>query len=616
MPPVREPARLSVSEVRRAIYIASDFDAGPGAPSCHLLGTLFHRVFQALMTSDSDLGWTSVLDAENLDDHERLQEHAYDRILGPFLRQNQAALQDSARMVVTLWNATGHLCRFICQLLINSQKQNVLRFDPDTHQWHGANRFSLEEELTWLVEDSRWSAPVVLTGIADAIWRNPASRRWCVLDLKLGAGSEAADLGQLCLYHEMLRAANHGPAGGIALFHFQPALEHRTLDSSQIEPVKPKLIDLIGRLAGVAGTADLRKPTEAHRELGVRLIQVLEQFGPMAALDSDPIVGPSFLRYHLMPSPGVRVDKILPLGRDIGVQLRLDKPALVRLENSALVVDLQRKDREKLSFAEFRPQLPRGESGNAKVFVGVDLNRQPHFADLSTECPHMLVAGTAGSGKSEWLLTALASLVDTNTPQTLRLLLIDPKRVTFVSQFHNESFLIENGVMATPAEAIAALDKLIELMEARYKLLGRHGCTDLASLQMKAPGEAPPRIVCFCDEYGNLVAKKKDRDLIEASINQLGAKARAAGIHLILATQDPRAQILSPVLKTNLSGRICLKTVSATQSRMMLEENGAESLLGHGDLLFKINGEPLRLQAPLLGQTERTELFSAQYAAG
>jgi S-DNA-T family DNA segregation ATPase FtsK/SpoIIIE len=145
--------------------------------------------------------------------------------------------------------------------------------------------------------------------------------------------------------------------------------------------------------------------------------------------------------------------------------------------------------------------------------------------------------------------------------------------------------------------------------------LGRYGCTDLAALRKKAPDEAPPRIVCFCDEYGNLVAKKKDRDLIEASINQLGAKARAAGIHLILATQDPRAQILSPILKTNLSGRVCLKTVSATQSRMMLEENGAESLLGHGDLLFKITGEPLRLQAPLLGHTERAELFSARHAA-
>lgn len=221
----------------------------------------------------------------------------------------------------------------------------------------------------------------------------------------------------------------------------------------------------------------------------------------------------------------------------------------------------------------------------------------------------MLVAGTTSSGKSEWLLTALASLVDTNTPRSLQLMLIDPKRVT-LSRFHNQRFLLENvPLLETPAEAIRGLKQLIDLMEERYQLLSKYGCTDLAMLQTKVPDEAPPRIVCFCDEYGNLVAKKKDRELIELSINQLGAKARAAGIHLIVATQDPRAQIVSPILKANLGGRVCLRTVSALQSRMILEENGAESLLGHGDLLFKITGEPLRLQSPLLRDQEREKIF-------
>jgi len=105
------------------------------------------------------------------------------------------------------------------------------------------------------------------------------------------------------------------------------------------------------------------------------------------------------------------------------------------------------------------------------------------------------------------------------------------------------------------------------------------------------------------------VAAKKDREKIEMAINQLGAKARAAGIHLVIATQDPRAQILSPALKANLGGRVCLKTTSATQSRMIIEENGAEALLGHGDLLFKTTGDPVRLQAPLLEEDERIELF-------
>jgi DNA segregation ATPase FtsK/SpoIIIE, S-DNA-T family len=603
-----EPARISVSDVRREIYSASGFAASNGQPSNQVLGSLFHKVFQTLMHADSDRGWTNVLDAESLGDSARLQEHAYQTIVGPYLWQNRAALQSCPQKVVAMWEATGHLCQFVCRLLSASFKEGNLRLDPNTHEWRGADQFTVEEELSWLVQDATWTAPVFVNGVVDAVWRNPSSNRWCALELKLGAGAAEADLAQLCLYYEMLRSQAGGIHGQISLFHFQPGLNSSTLTEEQIEPVRSKLRALIGRIAGVSRGANHSQPTLAHRELGAQLVQVLERFGPLVVLESDPVVGPSFLRFHIMPKPGVKVDKILPLGRDLGVQLRLSRPALIRLEDGMLLIDVQRPDREKLSFAEFQPLLPRNPKGNAKLLVGVDFNRQPRFADLATECPHMLVAGTAGSGKSEWLLTAVASLVDTNTPRTLQLMLIDPKRVT-LSQFQDQRFLLEHALLATPEEAIGGLKRLVALMERRYQLLSEHGCTDLAALQAKVPGEAPPRIVCICDEYGNLVAKKKDRELIELSINQLGAKARAAGIHLIVATQDPRAQIVSPILKTNLGGRVCLRTVSAIQSRMILEENGAESLLGHGDLLFKITGEPLRLQAPLLDEEERRKIF-------
>jgi DNA segregation ATPase FtsK/SpoIIIE-like protein len=330
----------------------------------------------------------------------------------------------------------------------------------------------------------------------------------------------------------------------------------------------------------------------------------------MVALESDPVVGPSFLRFHIMPKPGVKVNQVLPLGNDLAVQLRLEHPALVKMERGALVIDLQRPDRETLLFSEFRSSLPAGP--NSKALVGIDLRRMPHFANLASGCPHILVAGTSGSGKSEWLLMALASLLATNTRQTLRVLLIDPKRATFKDLEHSPFLLDGPAMLYTPDEALCGLQRLIELMEERYVLLADHGCKDLASLQDKMPHAAPPRVVLFCDEYGNLVATKKMRENIEAAIIQLGAKARAAGIHLILATQDPRAQILTPALKANLDGRVCLRTTSSIQSRMMLEENGAESLLGNGDLLFKTVGEPIRLQAPLLEDADRRELFGAR----
>ncbi len=332
------PVLVSVSDVRREIYRASEFSAGNGQPSTDLLGSLFHRVFQSLIDPASPCGWASVLDRDTLSDSARLRDEVYAAIVGPRLRENQAALQNSANEVLSMWAATGHLCARICRLLTNSYDQKLIHYDAGANAWRGAEQFSVEEKLAWLVDDPSWSAPVLVSGIADAVWRNPASRSWCVLELKLGAGSGEADLAQLCLYHEMIRASDGKASGQLTLWHFQPELKTTQLTAEQTAPAKEKLRALIGRIAGVAPGTSALSPVDSQRELGQRLIKVLEQFGPMVTLESDPVVGPAFLRFHLMPEPGVKVGKILPLGEDIGVQLRLSKPALVRLEDGILVV--------------------------------------------------------------------------------------------------------------------------------------------------------------------------------------------------------------------------------------------------------------------------------------
>ncbi len=597
-----EPVRLSVSEVRREIYRASGFAAGEGQPSTELLGTIFHQIFRGLMDVESPLCWTQVLDAETLGDSGRLREHVYQNMLGPQLRENEGALQTSAAEVLDLWTAVGELCGYICGMLRESVEQGVLTYRSG---WLGAENFRGEQELTWMAGDVSWSAPVLVSGVADGVWRNPASKQWCAVEMKLGAGAPAADVAQLCLYHEMIRARAKGEAGGgdkgrISLLHFQPKLRHDTFSEEQMEEVKPKLLALIGRLAGVTGEGFERPAAPAHRELGARLVHVLEQYGPVVTLESDPVVGPSFLRFHIMPKPGVRLNSILGLGGEVAMQLRLSRPAMISLEDGMLVVDLERPDREKLTFSRYRDRLPRGEHGNADMLVGMDLNRQLRFADLSSGCPHVLAAGTTGSGKSEWLRTALASLTATNTPETLRIVVVDPKRVTFGEIRQSPFLLYPNALLFTAEEAMAGFELLMQTMEERYVLFDRHQCNSLDALREKRPGMALPRIVMFCDEYGNLVARRKDREAIEAAIVQLGAKARAAGIHLVIATQDPRAQILSPALKNNLDARVCLRTASSMQSRMMLEQNGAEALLGHGDLLFRRAGRTVRLQGLML----------------
>jgi hypothetical protein len=570
---VPEPVRIGVSDLRRAIYSASGFAKGDGAASTDVLGGIFHRVFEFVIGAGS----------ANAGDPELLRRMAYEQVIGQSLHEHQAGLQGRTAETLAMWAATGHLCAHVAGLLAEGY-------------------VSAEEELTWLVEDRSWRAPVLVSGVADGIWRDRGSKRWRALELKLGAGSSGADIAQLCLYHAMVRSHAGGAPGEAELLHFQPELKREKFTEEQLEPIRGKLVALIGKLAGVT-------PEIAYRDLGARLVRVLEEFGPMVTLESDPAVGPSFLRFHIKPAPGVKVNKILPLGADIAAQLRLAWPAMISFEEGALVVDIQRPDRELLLFSQVRHDLPCNPTGNSEMLVGMDLKRQLRFASLASSCPHILVAGTTGSGKSEWLRTALASLIATNTPETLRVVLIDPKRVAFGAARKSPFLLYPNALLFTAEESISGFDLLTQAMEMRYALFEKHQCVDLDALRRKLPNLALPRIVLFCDEYGNLVATRKHRERIEGAITQLAAKARAAGIHLILATQDPRATIFSPAVKANLDARVCLRTASATQSRMMLEQTGAESLLGRGDLLFRRAGEIVRLQAPLLEDADAAELF-------
>jgi DNA segregation ATPase FtsK/SpoIIIE-like protein len=154
----------------------------------------------------------------------------------------------------------------------------------------------------------------------------------------------------------------------------------------------------------------------------------------------------------------------------------------------------------------------------------------------------------------------------------------------------------------------AALDELIEEMERRYKAMEEHGVDKLSELVRKT-GSPIPRIVCVCDEFADILqADRRQGKAIEQRIVRLGSKARAAGIHLILATQHPNRDVISGALKTTLGGRVCLRTTSHVQSQLMSTPN-AEKLLGKGDLLFLDTGEPVRLQSPYLPPEERRRIF-------
>ena len=367
------------------------------------------------------------------------------------------------------------------------------------------------------------------------------------------------------------------------------------------------------RPAAVSATNALRPE---HHELGRKLLAIFREYGQPVELRGVAVAGPSFLRFPIQPSRGVRPESIRKLAGAVQVRLELLAPPFIHTAGGRLVVDVARPDRQPVLFASVRDQMPSPdpELGSSKLPVGVDLEGRLHLADLadSADC-HFLVAGTTGSGKSEWLRAMIAGLLLTNTPETLRLLLVDPKRNAF-NELSGSPHLWGGRIVYPDEESpIDFLDQLVDEMESRYRQFQEAGVDHLALLQ--AQGVQMPRIVCVCDEYADLISH--DRKEIEARSRRLGQKARAAGIHLILAVQQPSREIVKGTLQATIPARVSLRVNSRIESHMLLSRAGAEDLLGNGDLLFKDIGEPVRLQGLYLPPGERRRIFQwPEKAAG
>jgi DNA segregation ATPase FtsK/SpoIIIE-like protein len=252
-------------------------------------------------------------------------------------------------------------------------------------------------------------------------------------------------------------------------------------------------------------------------------------------------------------------------------------------------------------------------TGDSRVLAGIDLRGRIEFIDLAKDSPHLLVAGVPGSGKSEWLRTAVASLIVTNTTDTLRLILIDPKRNAFGDLSGSGYLWRPNALLDTPqGHVIPILKDLIAEMQCRYDLFAELSADNLLDYQLKG-GQQVPRLVCLVDEYAELLMgapKKADREQIETSFVRIAQMGRAAGIHLVLATQRPSRQVVTGVLKANIPGRVALRVSNRTESGVVLDQSGAEFLLGRGDLLLAAGSSGLlRLQSAYMSDVDRRKIF-------
>ena len=313
-------------------------------------------------------------------------------------------------------------------------------------------------------------------------------------------------------------------------------------------------------------------------------------------------VGPTFVRYTVAPEERVRARRIVLAAPDIGVALGVE-PVRAELDANGVWLDVPRDDPEMVALSDMAPALP----GMLLPFaLGRDVGGADHWADLA-RMPHLLIAGATGTGKSVALNALLVSMLREVPARKLRLLLIDAKRVE-LSPFAGIEQLW--GPIVTEVEdAERALAAMVDLMERRFELLAKHGARQLSDLD----GDHP-RYVVVVDELADLVMSSKP---LTKSLIRLAQKARAAGIHLVLATQRPSSDVISGLLKANVPGRMALATVSGVDSRVILDVSGAEDLLGRGDMLFKPPWllEPVRLQGCYVDDADVRALAQAHQRA-
>jgi hypothetical protein len=611
---------LQVRDVRAEIYKSAGGlnGAGPGLASTALLGRIFHQTFADLVGGDQGKNYQRVLTMaeSSLEEWQTaLVKHAYERLIGRKLYEHQSELRFVPDQVLTFWDAVQELCGWLAELLWQAREKEVsLEEAPIT----------VEEPLRWEVQEEGWTDSVLLTGVADAVWRLRENQHWCVIELKTGRTAPEADLAQACLYHQMLNGAGINTSGILALVSFIPQKQEKIYRSEELGLVQQGLRRLIGKMAGVIPAPSVPKPavqavvekqmeapSSDHFELGRRLAKAFLEFGADIKV-SSPIVGPTFLRFPIELGRRVSLRTVSQPVENVQIRLGLEAPPKVSLESGRVAIDVQRPDRRFIYFSSIRDQLPEKnlKLGCAHVPVGIDLNGKVIFADFSSpENAHLLAAGTPGSGKSEWLRSAVAGLILSNTAETLRLALVDPKMNAF--QMLRQSPFLYKEIAYDAEAAISLFEDLIEEMESRYQKMAAINADKLTDY-INLTGQSVPRIFLVCDEYADLMmGERKKRQLMEDMVRKLGQKARAAGIHLILATQQPSAQVLTGTIKGIINARVGLRMPS-TQSRMLLEESGTESLLGKGDLLYKCIGDPIRLQSPYLPPEELQEIFGGR----
>ena len=406
--------------------------------------------------------------------------------------------------------------------------------------------------------------------------------------------------------------ATHDDKGsGYQTLHVEEGGQTSMIEDEQKTVWTPPPIDILKYAKNNIPTEQARQEMLSKSDV---LVKTLESFGVRTTV-TGIFRGPSVTRYELRPDAGVKINKITSLDKDIALCLaakggvRIEAPIIGK---NAVGIEVPNTTRDTVSLREL---IDSDEYRNMKhelmFTVGKDIEGKIVVGDIS-KMPHMLVAGTTGSGKSVFTNSIIINILYHASPDEVKLVLIDPKKVEFPIYNGIPHLLIP--VVTEADKAVGALGWAVNEMMMRYNLFEANGVKNLdgynsyrdAHPEKKLPKK--PKIVIIVDEFADLMLAAKNE--AENSVQRLAQLARAAGMHLIIATQSPRADIITGVIKANIPSRTALSVSNNMESRIILDEVGAEKLLGNGDLLFKPQGarNTIRVQSGFCADSEVHEL--------
>ncbi len=593
-------------------------------------GALFHRELaapfhQAMSSGNNSLQkeMEAILRNESTDLLPSLLAFLEKRFFLPLLRNRGKSLR--GRQAKALGKGVEKWAEFLAELLSRAGGYDVNRMFHDP-----------ESELR-AETDPGDGEPVLLTGRYDALVFDPAAGEGVLLEFKSGGDRRFQEaFRQVALYGMLIRRMTGVSVRAMVcrLDGEDPVAEY---SASELQDAEKEIMEAVRAarevkkthsgqdpvVAPAASNAEAcrecsyfsqcgsdwedaaaaeREDAEAEAEEGLSKIVELLRSLNIGVHPSGYVAGPRFLRYKVLPGKGTTVRKLLNKSEDLQVALSSPVPPIIRTQPGYVSLDVPRRSYTDLTLEQVWRSGASGRPDSRAAFpLGMGIEGDVVWADLcEPTMTSILLGGTAGSGKSMFLRAASVGLALNATPRELRLTLIDPKRVSFTDLQHIPH--LEEPVLMEPEDALQVLQRLTETMEERYRILQRHGEADLDGYNQRH--QVLPHHVVLIDEYADLTQNKENREQLEGYVQRLGQKGRAAGVHLILSTQRPDSKTVTPAIRANLQLKAALKVTTASNSRVILDESGAERLVGHGDMLIGGSVEVQRLQAPLLTPRE------------